>query len=77
MGRGGGRGGGRVDQPVGEAGAHCGTREERGEGGDQQVRELAEGAGRPGVDLEVPREGVGGLVVVEVGKSVRLEGQGG
>ena len=43
----------RVDEPVGEAGADRGRREQSGQRGDEQVGQFAQGAGGPGVDLEV------------------------
>ncbi len=64
-----------VDEAVGEAGADGGGGEERGERGDEQVRELAEGAGGPGVDLEVGGQGgagVGGEVGEAGGEGVNL-----
>lgn len=45
-----------VDEAVGEPGADGGVREQGRQGGDEEVRELAQGAGGPGVDLEVRRE---------------------
>ena len=54
-------GGVGVDQAVGEARADWGGREEGGEGGDEEVREFAEGAGGPGIDLEVGGERGGGV----------------
>lgn len=46
----------RVHEPVGQPGADGRVREEGREGGDEEVGEFAEGAGGPGVDLEVGRE---------------------
>ncbi len=42
-----------VYEAVGEAGADLWGGEEGGEGGGEEVGEFAEGAGGPGVDLEV------------------------
>lgn len=46
-----------VYEAVGEAGADLRGGEEGGEGGGEEVGELAQGAGGPGVDLEVWGEG--------------------
>lgn len=46
-----------VYETVGEPCAYHGRGEEGGYGGDEEVGELAEGAGWPGVDLEVWGEG--------------------
>ncbi len=62
-----------VYEAVGEASADLGAGEEGGEGGSEEVREFAEGAGGPGVDLEVGWErggGVGGEVGGAAGVSV-------
>lgn len=63
------------DEAIGEAGPDGRGWEQRWERGSQKVRELAQGAGWPGVDLEVGRErSCGGRREGEVGEAVRYTG---